>query len=169
MIERAKIPVLVKHTTLAIYLNVKGLGSGKRRFLAALSIARASLTRSGYLMRGSDKPGLTGDVGLTTKGGKREKEHTSAKDPGRAMKVKAFDALFDFAAGRGKLKDAKPLVLKAARHSGKRVRPKPVAPIPRKVGLKRSRKVKAQSVKRVVKSKSRAKRVKRSKKARRAR
>jgi len=72
----ADIPRLVKHMTLAIMRE-----RGATSFKDAFQIARAQLTRYGYLARGSDE-GPADNIKLTQKGRKRERDH--ARRPLRA-------------------------------------------------------------------------------------
>jgi len=87
---RNRVPVIVKHCTVAIFTEGRGIrGSTKsERFEGALQIARARLTEYGFLARGSE----TGDpnrITLTAKGRKREAVHK------REVAGKRKDALFD--------------------------------------------------------------------------
>ena len=77
------IPVLVKRVTMAMVTG-KGIA-----FPAALDIARASLTKQGYLASGSDRGPVT-NIKLTAKGAQRNREHM--RKPMRESI--AFDRLF---------------------------------------------------------------------------
>lgn len=168
MLDRDKIPDLVKHTTLAVYLHSRGIGAGKKRFLAALSIARASLTRAGYLAKGSDGKGVSGRVLLTKKGLMREKQHKTGKDRGATAKSRAFDALWDYAiAGTSKFQKASAIARKASKFSAVVRRKSPVAKRKPAKRPTRSKKTLAKSAGKRRVTKARTRRMKRSKKARR--
>jgi predicted metalloprotease len=80
----SQIPRLVKHMTMAI------LRKGKIHSIDdAFEIARAQLTKYGYLDRGSDR-GPVSNIKLTSAGKRKNREH--ARRPMRA--VLEFDRLF---------------------------------------------------------------------------
>ena len=107
-----RVPILVKHTTVAIFKDGKGLrGSTKsERFLSALKIARFRLEEYGFLAKGSEK-GDANDIVLTSKG--RMSESLHRREPGRKKKESLFDKMFKI------LKDEELKALKAGRDTGK--------------------------------------------------
>jgi hypothetical protein len=82
-----KLPAILKHTTYAIYLSLKG--PNKERFLNAFAIARSRLAEYGYLSPDSAF-GPVGGIKLTGAGRKRNNFHTNEG----AVKNKRFDAMF---------------------------------------------------------------------------
>jgi hypothetical protein len=69
-----KIPYLVRHCVVAIYLNGGLHESDKKRAQSAWNIALAQLTKYGYLRSGSEK-GDPDKIRLTSKGTLRENKH----------------------------------------------------------------------------------------------
>ena len=81
------LPPLLKHTTYAIYLTLKG--PNKERFLNAFAIARSRLAEYGYLSLDSAF-GPTEKIKLTSSGKKRNNHHSNEG----SVKNKRFDAMF---------------------------------------------------------------------------
>ena len=126
MLTKEQIPNLVKHTVLAVFVKSKSVAKTRRGFLDALSIARASLTKAGYLVQGSDLPGIKGDIRLTRKGIQRDRKHSHQVDRGYKIKSQAFDALFDAVVNNTTdFQEALSLARKAARYSSIKKRKKP--------------------------------------------
>jgi hypothetical protein len=107
-----RVPILVKHCTVAIFKEGKGVrGSTKQaRFDSSLKIARARLEEYGFLAKGSEK-GDANDIQLTSKGRKKEALHRRERD--RKRKEALFDKLFQA------LKDAELEELKRGRDQDK--------------------------------------------------
>jgi hypothetical protein len=85
----ADIPVLVKHVTVAVYNGGRLRGRGKSRFEEAYMIARATLTKQGYLVKGSEE-GPSSNIKLTAKGKMRNLMHRGEG----ASKNRFFDQMF---------------------------------------------------------------------------
>jgi hypothetical protein len=92
MAAKNRVPLLVKHMTMAI-LRKGGIDGGtqKEQFISAWNIARARLTQYGMLSQGSDK-GPASNIRLASRGIKRETEHR--RETGRSSKEQMFDSLF---------------------------------------------------------------------------
>jgi hypothetical protein len=86
----ANLPKLLKHTTVAVYNNLK-VADPKDRFSQAFTIARAQLMKYGYLSAGSDV-GPVSKIHLTAKGVKREAKH--GREPGGYAKSTTFDRMY---------------------------------------------------------------------------
>jgi len=82
------VPVLVQHTTIAIYESLPG---GQAKFVDALKIARARLVEYGFLTPGSEN-GPASAIRLTAKGVSRNRKHLS--DKGANRKNREFEKLY---------------------------------------------------------------------------
>lgn len=82
-----KLPAILKHTTYAIYLSLKG--PNKSRFVSAFAIARSRLAEYGYLTLDSAFGGVE-KIKLTGAGRKRNNFHSNEG----AVKNKRFDAMY---------------------------------------------------------------------------
>ena len=88
-----RVPILVKHMTVAIYKKGGIDGSTKKdRFRSAWNIARARLTEYGFLAKGSED-GPASNIRLTGKGLQRESQHRNER--GGAAKNTMFDLLYE--------------------------------------------------------------------------
>lgn len=86
------IPVLVKHTTLAIFHEGKLTGSASSKFQSAFAIARSRLVEYGFLQP-SSRDGDVGSIRLAHRGVLRESRHKAERDSRR--KCLEFDTLFE--------------------------------------------------------------------------
>lgn len=84
-----RIPVLVKHMTLAIFDDLQG--SPKDRFVNAFQIARGRLVQYRFLTAPSERCEHDKMV-LTAKGLERNTKHL--RETGHALKTKRFDLLY---------------------------------------------------------------------------
>jgi hypothetical protein len=84
------IPMLVRHSTLAIYS--KSTGGGAEGFIKALRISRDTLAKQGYIYSSSGLPVLQ-DIRLTSKGWLRNKKHEVEGRAGGAKDI-AFAQLW---------------------------------------------------------------------------
>lgn len=107
-----RVPILVKHCTVAIFKEGKGIqGSTKpERFKSSLAVARFRLVEYGYLMKGSDK-GDANDIRLTAKGRVKEVAHT--RERGGRGKNTLFDKMYKW------IEDEKLRKLKSGRDTDK--------------------------------------------------
>lgn len=83
------IPVLFKHTVLGILEDPKIQGNNRERFERAMRIAKAQLTKYGFLVAGSEDK-QPDQLVLTSKGVSRERKH---QREGKARSNK-FDVLY---------------------------------------------------------------------------
>lgn len=84
------IPAILKHMTVAIFRGSTVPGSGSVKFLNAFNVARANLSRYGYLSGGEEGP--VSSIGLTGAG--KEKEVQKIAQPRGAEKRAFFDGLY---------------------------------------------------------------------------
>jgi len=84
------IPVLVRHSTIAIYN--KSTGGGPQGFMQALRISRDTLANAGYLYQGKGLALLEG-IKLTGKGWLRNRQHEAEGRSGDA-KDRQFESLW---------------------------------------------------------------------------
>ena len=88
-----QVPIIVKHTALAIYKKGGIDGStDKEKFRSAWNIARARLTEYGILIKGSEE-GPGSRIRLTGKG--RSLNALHARESDKAGKNIAFDKLYE--------------------------------------------------------------------------
>ena len=85
--EPEQLPPLLTHMTMAIFWKLGG--SERHKFLGAFEVARAQLTRWGYLTSASF-PGPVDKIKLTAKGRKKNSAHMSEG----AVKTVVFAALY---------------------------------------------------------------------------
>lgn len=93
MASNNRIPVLLKHTTMAIYEKGGIDGNTEReQFRSAWNIARARLTQYGFLISGSQE-GPASRIRLTARGRSRTLLHAHEGD--NAIKNMKFDKLYE--------------------------------------------------------------------------
>lgn len=84
------IPAILKHMTVAIFKSSYVPGTGSVKFLNAFNVARANLSRYGYLSGGEEGP--ISNIGLTGAG--KGEEAKKLAQPRGAEKRAFFDGLF---------------------------------------------------------------------------
>ena len=85
------IPIIVKHCALAVFRRAKIHGPQSSRVLQAYEIAKAHLTRYGYLIHESRS--VEGDLQLTQKGQSRNMKHM-LEEAHASGKAALFDVLY---------------------------------------------------------------------------